>query len=121
MRHDSKTRANDESFLPLTTVAFEILLSLADGERHGYEIMVAIEERTNGRLSLNPGTLYRAVARLHKEGLLEARDRNTSAEPRRFFRLSLTGARVAQAEARRLADQVRAARAHRLLPRGGNA
>ena len=105
-----------EALLPLTTVAFEILLSLADGERHGYDIMVSIEERTNGRLSPNPGTLYRAVARLSKEGLLDSTDRRiASGDRRRFFRLSPLGARVAKAEARRLADQVRAARARRLL------
>ena len=111
-----------DALLPLTTVAFEILLSLAGGERHGYDIMVSIEERTNGRLSPNPGTLYRAVARLFKEGLLERIDRRTtSGERRRFFRLSPLGARVAKAEARRLADQVRAARARRLLTPAGDA
>jgi len=111
-----KNETNADSLLPLTTVAFEILLSLADGERHGYDIMVSIEERTGGGLSPNPGTLYRAVARLSKEGLLESTERRTPAgERRRFFRLSPLGARVAKAEARRLADQVRAARARRLL------
>jgi DNA-binding PadR family transcriptional regulator len=114
--------SDPDALLPLTTVAFEILLSLAGGERHGYDIMVSIEERTNGRLSPNPGTLYRAVARLSKEGLLESTDRRTaSGDRRRFFRLSALGARVAKAEARRLADQVRAARARRLLTPAGDA
>ena len=114
--------ADPDALLPLTTVAFEILLSLAGGERHGYDIMVSIEERTNGRLSPNPGTLYRAVARLSKEGLLESTARRTaSGDRRRFFRLSPLGARVARAEARRLADQVRAARARRLLTPAGDA
>jgi DNA-binding PadR family transcriptional regulator len=108
-----------DAFLPLTTVAFEILLAVADGERHGYDIMVAIEERTDGRLSLNPGTLYRAVDRLVREGLLEVHERRLeSDERRRYFALSRLGARVAAAEARRLADQVKAARAARLLTRG---
>ena len=110
---------NADAFLPLTVVAFEILLAVAAGERHGYDIMVAIEERTAGGLSPNPGTLYRAVDRLVREGLLDATDRRVeSGERRRFFRLSRLGARVAAAEARRLADQVRAARAVRLLSRG---
>jgi len=107
------------AFLPLTTVAFEILLAVAEGERHGYDIMVAIEERTDGGLSLNPGTLYRAVDRLVREGLLESHERRMeSGERRRFFRLSRLGSRVAAAEARRLAAQVSAARAVRLLSRG---
>ena len=114
--------SDPEALLPLTTVAFEILLSLADGELVGDDIMVSIEDRTNGRLSPNPGTLYRAVARLSKEGLLESTDRRiASGDRRRFFRLSPLGARVAKAEARRLADQVRAARTRRLLTPAGDA
>ena len=59
-----------ESYLPLTPVAFEILLALAEGERHGYEVMTEIERRSAGRISPNPGTLYRALDRLVGEGLL---------------------------------------------------
>ena len=53
-----------ESFLPLTPVAFEILLALADGERHGYSILQEVETRSGGAVSLHAGTLYRALARL---------------------------------------------------------
>jgi DNA-binding PadR family transcriptional regulator len=116
---NTKPIGDPHAFLPLTTVAFEILLAVAGGERHGYDIMVTIEDRTDGRLSLNPGTLYRAVNRLVREGLLEAGERRIeSGERRRIFRLSRLGSRVAAAEARRLADQVKAARAVRLLTRG---
>lgn len=120
-----------ERHLPLTPTAFEILLSLADDDLHGYAIMLAIEERTDGRLSLNPGTLYRALDRLVSQGLLERvrRDRGdrgdwgkqgaSGAEPQKFFRLSKLGARVAEAEARRLADQVDAARARALFGEAG--
>ena len=110
-----------DRFLPLTTVAFEILLALADSPRHGYDVMVAIEERTGGRISLNPGTLYRALDRLLHEGLLDATDKRVGPAERRVFRLSRLGARVAAAEAVRLAGQVRAARSARLLPRAGGA
>src|SRR5918994_6659006 len=98
------------SFLPLTAVAFEILLALADGERHGYDVMLEIERRTGGRVSLNPGTLYRALDRLAAQGLLESVRQREGGEPRRVFRLSRLGAAVAAAEAARLDDQVRAAR-----------
>lgn len=110
-----------DRYLPLTAVAFEILLALADGPRHGYDVMVAIEERTGGRISPNPGTLYRALDRLLHEGLLEAAERRVGTADRRVFRLSRLGARVAAAEAARLAGQVGAARAARLLPRAGGA
>jgi DNA-binding PadR family transcriptional regulator len=109
-----------DRFLPLTTLAFEVLLALADGPLHGYDIMLAVERRTNGQFSPNPGTLYRLVDRLLREGLLESVEGDAGAErgeARRFYRLSKLGMRVADAEARRLEDQVKTARARRLLKR----
>lgn len=118
-------RPEPASFLPLTPVAFEILLALAEGDRHGYDIMLEIERRTAGRVSLNPGTLYRALDRLVEQGLLASSFQ--AIEParaggggrRRLFGLSPLGEAVAAAEAARLDDQVRAARAVRLFRRGG--
>jgi DNA-binding PadR family transcriptional regulator len=114
------TDGSPDAFLPLTTVSFEILLALAEGPRHGYDVMVAIETRTNGRISLNPGTLYRALDRLADQGLLESGERRVGTNHRRVFRLSRLGSRIAAAEARRLADQVSAARVRRLLPETGD-
>jgi DNA-binding PadR family transcriptional regulator len=114
------TDRRPDAFLPLTTVSFEILLALADGPRHGYDVMVAIEARTNGAISLNPGTLYRALDRLLQQGLLESGERRVGTNSRRVFRLSRLGGRVAAGEARRLADQVSAARIRRLLPQAGD-
>ena len=108
-----------ETFLPLTPVAFEILLALADGERHGYEVMVEIERRSGGRISPNPGTLYRALDRLVQEGLLTSAVRSVEGESRRLFSVSPLGREVAAAEAARLSDQVLAARSLRLFKRGG--
>ena len=109
-------RSPDAS-LPLTPISFEILLALADGDRHGYAILQAVEGRVAGVLPMRTGTLYRALARLLDEGLIE---RSASAdgddERRRNYRITARGRTVARAEARRLADQVEAARAHRLLP-----
>lgn len=101
-----------DRFLPLTPVAFEILLALAETPRHGYEVLLAVERRTEGRLSPNPGTLYRALDRLLRQGLLETTEEPVEGrEPRRIFHLSRLGERVAEAEAKRLADQIGAARA----------
>jgi DNA-binding PadR family transcriptional regulator len=106
------------AFLPLTPVAFEILLSLTAGERHGYAIMQEVEERTDGRMSLHAGTLYRALARLVESDLLEELPEGTveeGDERRRYYRLTALGRQVAIEEARRLESQVGAARLQGLL------
>jgi DNA-binding PadR family transcriptional regulator len=108
-----------ESFLPLTPVAFEILLALAEGERHGYDVMTEVERRSGGRISPNPGTLYRALDRLVQEGLLTSAVRSSDGESRRLFSISPLGRAVAAAEAARLSDQVLAARSLRLFKRRG--
>jgi DNA-binding PadR family transcriptional regulator len=112
-----------ESLLPLTAVAFEILLTLADGDCHGYHIMQDVSRRTNGAVVLHPGTLYRALARLLDESLIEEIDHRPSKSPaggrdderRREYRLTRFGRAVLAAEAARLDQQVRQARARRLL------
>ena len=111
-----------EKHLPLTSVVFEILLVLAEGEKHGYAIMSAVRGRTAGRLTLHPGTLYRAIGRMMKLGYVEELDERPDPQlddqRRRYYRMTGLGRRVAEAEARRLASQVAAARAQRLLGRG---
>jgi DNA-binding PadR family transcriptional regulator len=100
------------SFLPLTAVQFEILLSLAETERHGYAIMQEVESRSG--LTLLPGTLYRAIGSMLDDGLIEEMD-GPGDERRRYYRLSKLGHQVAALEARRVNEQVRAARARKLL------
>ena len=110
-----------DSFLPLTPVAFEILLALADGERHGYSILQEVESRSAGAVSLHAGTLYRALARLLETELIEeldAPDPNDD-ERRRYYRLTSRGIAVARAEVGRLEGQLAAARTRRLLKAGG--
>jgi DNA-binding PadR family transcriptional regulator len=108
-----------DAFLPLTPVAFEILLALADGEQHGYSIMREVERRSAGSVVLHPGTLYRALARLLESGLIEELDQRPNLENdderRRYYQLTATGIAVARAEAERLAGQLAAARQRRLL------
>ncbi len=108
-----------EEYLPLTPVAFEILLALAEGERHGYAIMQDIEDSTDGQMTLNPGTLYRAIGRLVDSGLLKESPSRKAPDlddaRRRYYTPTSLGKRVAEAEARRLANQVAAARAKKLL------
>jgi DNA-binding PadR family transcriptional regulator len=111
-------RFRPESFLPLTPVAFEILLALADGERHGYSILQEVEARSGGAVSLHAGTLYRALARLLESEFIEELDspdpRNDD-ERRRYYRLTTRGIAVARAEMGRLEGQLSAARSRKLL------
>jgi DNA-binding PadR family transcriptional regulator len=107
-----------DSFLPLTPVAFEILLALADGERHGYSILQEVDTRSGGAVSLHAGTLYRALARLLESDLIE--ELRSSPDPsnderRRYYRLTTRGIAVARAEVGRLEGQLAAARTRRLL------
>jgi DNA-binding PadR family transcriptional regulator len=76
-----------------------------------------IDRRTEGRLRLHPGTLYRALARLVDDGLVELRgtEDTASAERRRPVKMTKLGARVARAESERLAAQVTQARERRWL------
>jgi DNA-binding PadR family transcriptional regulator len=112
-----------EAFLPLTPVAFEILLALADGERHGYSILQEVEHRSGGAVSLHAGTLYRALARLLESDLIEElsdapdhnKDERHKDERRRYYRLTVRGIAVAKAEVARLDGQLAAARSRRLL------
>jgi DNA-binding PadR family transcriptional regulator len=111
-------RFRPESFIPLTPVAFEILLALADEEQHGYSIMREVGRRSGGTVTLHPGTLYRALARLLESGLIEELDQRPAPanddERRRYYRMTDRGRAVARAEAQRLEGQLAAARA-RLL------
>jgi DNA-binding PadR family transcriptional regulator len=56
---------------PLTPAVFHILLSLADGEKHGYGIMREVSERTNDQMIMGPGTLYGTIKRMLEPGLVE--------------------------------------------------
>ncbi|HEX9106430.1 MAG TPA: helix-turn-helix transcriptional regulator [Longimicrobiales bacterium] len=113
--------ARPEDFLPLSAQEFQILLSLADQERHGYGIMQEVEARTGGELRLGPGTLYGAIKRMRGRGrgrglIEEAGEREEGDERRRYYRLTALGRAVAVAEAGRLQALVEDARVKRLLP-----
>ncbi len=116
---DRENAPDPHSFLPLTSVVFEVLLALADGERHGYAIMQEVENRTGGAVQLRAGSLYRAVNRLLETGLVaesqQRPDPERDDERRRYYRLTALGRQVAQAEAQRLEWAVASARSKKLL------
>ena len=111
--------ASPESHLPLTPATFQILLALVGGERHGYAIMMEVEERSEGAVRLGPGTLYGSLKRLLDAGIVaEAGERahpEAADERRRYYRLTKFGLSVARAEARRLEATVRVARRKKLI------
>ena len=114
------TAREAEALLPLTPAIFAILVTLADGERHGYGIMREVAMR-GGTTRLGPGTLYRSINRMLADGMIEEAGEHTDAEApdderRRYYRLTPFGRLVAEAEAQRLARLVGLAREKRLLP-----
>jgi DNA-binding PadR family transcriptional regulator len=116
---DLPRRRPAETFIPLSPVVFDILLALSDDERHGYGIMQEVSRRSDGATRLRPGSLYRALARLVQEDLVEESDERPAPdlddERRRYYRLTPLGQKVAAAEALRLAALLRAARAKKVL------
>ena len=119
----SEERSRDpRDLLPLTPVALNVLLALADGERHGYGIMLEVRDRTGGTVRLGPGTLYGAIKRLKEGGVIEGSgERSEPGEAlgdgrRRYYRLTGFGAEVLAAEVERLDGLVRAARRKGAFP-----
>lgn len=107
--------------MPLRPVEFQILVTLAGDERHGYGIIQEAARLGGDAPALDPGTLYRALHRMLRAGWVVESGRRPAAdlddERRRYYRLTPLGRRVASAEAERLARLVGAARANRLLTR----
>jgi DNA-binding PadR family transcriptional regulator len=102
---------NAEDLLPLTPLAYSILIALLEGDLHGYGIARRIAERDAGAVTLAPGNLYAAIDRLMASNLVEpvppAPNRD---ERRREYRITPFGREVARLETSRLEAVVRTAR-----------
>src|SRR5882724_8990977 len=98
-------------FIPLKVQWFHIMLSLAGGEQHGYGIMQEVLERTTGKVRLWPATLYGSIKRLIEAELIEESDERPAPElddaRRRYYRLTILGRSVLNAECERLQELVR--------------
>jgi DNA-binding PadR family transcriptional regulator len=102
-----------EDHLPLTPTEFQVLLSLAEGERHGYALMQDVRTQSDGQIRLGPGTLYTLLDRLLTNGIIEEsprRPEQNEDQRRRYYRLSRLGKKVLEAEAQRLEALIRSAR-----------
>jgi len=110
-----------EHLLPLQPAVFHILMVLAEGDNHGYAIIGAIAARTDGRVRIGAGTLYRSIQRMLEDGLVTEIDERPAPEEdderRRYYRITTVGRKAALAETQRLADLVKLARSSGLVPR----
>ena len=111
-----------QSFLPLKTQWFHVMLTLAGGEQHGYGIMQEVLERTAGKVRLWPATLYGSLKRLIEAELIEESDERPAPElddaRRRYYRLTALGRRVLDAECDRLQELVRTIRLKQAMVTG---
>jgi DNA-binding PadR family transcriptional regulator len=113
-----RKRQDQTAQTPLTPAELYILLSLADGEKHGYAILQGVDETSNGKIKLNTGTLYRAIKRLLDAGLIGEAERpaeETVDERRKYYYLADDGRRAASDEVARLEQIVREAQRTKLL------
>lgn len=117
----------DEPFkLPLTPAVLHILLALAGEDRHGYGIMKQVEADSNGTVRMGPGTLYGAIGRMVRDGMIRESGRRVDPERdderRIYYEITGMGRRALEAELQRYREVVAAAgRAHptpRADPRG---
>lgn len=113
----AELRRNDPT--PLSPQVFQILLSVADGPRHGYAIIQDVRNRTGGAIRLTASTLYDALARLVDQEYVQEVEAPAGEagrdSRRRYYQLTRTGRAAAQREARRLQSVVEMARSKRLL------
>lgn len=101
--------------MDVTPLTYEILLALADEDRHGYGMIKEMEER--GGAAPSTGALYLALHRMASEGLVEATDAPADNDDarRRYYRITERGRRAAERESARLASLVATARSKNLL------
>jgi DNA-binding PadR family transcriptional regulator len=106
-----------DRFLPLKPFVLDVLLELAEGKRHGWSVIRAIQQREGGERIL-PANFYRTLRALREDGLIAETAGNATADPgerRQYFSLTALGAKVARAEVKRLESLVLDPRARRLL------
>jgi DNA-binding PadR family transcriptional regulator len=98
---------------PLTPAVFHVLLALTGGERHGYAILKDIQQRTDGRVKMQAGTLYGTLQRLLDLGWVDEIDPpdDEADARRRYYRLNREGRGAIEADVRRMDELVKAARA----------
>lgn len=110
------------STAPLTPAVLHILLALSAEERHGYGIMKQVDEDSQGRVKMGPGTLYGSLGRMIEAGLIRESDKKPDLkmddERRVYYKITALGQKTLASELRRYHDVVALARQKRLVPKG---
>ncbi len=105
---------------PMTTNVFQILLALAEEDQHGYRIMQTVQQNSEGKFNIGPGTLYGAIKRLLEDGWIEESgerpDPSLDDERRRYYHLTGRGRQALNSELLRLDTLLKRAKALHLLP-----
>jgi DNA-binding PadR family transcriptional regulator len=109
-----------QQMLPLSLPIFHMLVSLMEGERHGYGLKREILQRTEKRINLGSGALYGAINKMLEQGLIveseERPDPHLDDERRRYYRITALGRRVLHAEVARLRELVELAQIRLGIP-----
>lgn len=87
---------------PMTEAMYYILLTLMN-PNHGYQLMAEIEQISNGRIKMGPGTLYGVLTRLQKDELIVILNDDGR---RKTYSITEDGRAVLKAEYKRLKDMV---------------
>jgi DNA-binding PadR family transcriptional regulator len=107
--------AHTQDSPPLKSSVLFLLVSLAAGDKHGYALRKDVASRSSGTVRLGPATLYRTLASLLADGVIEESGRRPAPElddeRRRYYRLTDRGRRLLASEVRRLEKLTAAARA----------
>ena len=115
----SENTRNPNDAIPLTPTVFHMLLALADGEKHGYAIMKAVEQDTRDKMKIRLGSLYGALQRMVSAGFIEEAGERHVAElddqRRRYYQLTSHGKQVLRAESQRLSELVTIVKSKRIL------
>ena len=107
------------SQMPLTPAMFQVLLALADSDKHGYGILKEVAGQTDGSVQLSTGTLYGIIKRLVIDGMIVEVHRRPAVEDddqrRRYYRLTSAGRDAAVGEAQRMGKLLARARSKQLI------
>ena len=103
-----------DELLPLTGTVFHVLVALADGPRHGYAVAQEVEELSEGRMVMGPGTLYGSLSRMQEQGLIQEAENpgedGLHADRRGYYRITPLGSEALRAESARLLRTAEVAR-----------
>ncbi|HKW03559.1 MAG TPA: PadR family transcriptional regulator [Vicinamibacterales bacterium] len=110
MEKKARPRTDPRPFLPLTHLAYHILLSLAEAPAHGYALVQRIRKRSEGLVDPGTGSFYSIIKKLSDDDLIAETETDDGDGRRRWYGITPLGKIVLAAEAERLSAQLAATR-----------